>query len=62
MADPRSRNKGEARQSLAREMLLSVLVGPAPSLSIGRLNSPQHDRPLMQYVVVEITPSEAESR
>jgi hypothetical protein len=30
-------------------------------LSIGHLNGPQHDRPLMQYVVVEITPSEAES-
>jgi hypothetical protein len=30
-------------------------------LSIGHLKSPQHDRPLMQYVVVEITSSEAES-
>jgi hypothetical protein len=30
-------------------------------LSIGHLNNPQHDRPLMQYFVVEITPSEAES-
>jgi hypothetical protein len=30
-------------------------------LSIGHLNGPQRARPLMQYVVVEITPSEAES-
>jgi len=42
-------------------MLLSRLIASAPSLSIGRLNSPHHVRPLMQYVVVEITPSEAES-
>jgi len=30
-------------------------------LLIGHLNSPQHDRPLLQFVVVEITRSEAES-
>jgi hypothetical protein len=42
--------------------MLSVFSSrSAPWLSIGHLNSLQSDRPLIKHVVVEITPSGAES-
>ncbi len=49
------------RTRLAREMLSALPSRSAPWLSNGHFNSPQSDHPLMKHVVVEITPSGAES-
>ncbi len=46
---------------LARGLLAVFLSRSAAWLSIGQLDSSQCDRPMMKHVVLEITPSGAES-